>query len=447
MGANSVKPSELWKPFEPGREQPWSRRLAAHLFRRAGFGATLEEVVAAEKMHPAEVIESIFQSENPDFASRMQTLERQAKAVGSVERLPNIWLYRMVKTSTQLLEKATLFWHGHFATSAQKVDDVGLMIGQNHLLRQNAIGKFGPMVHAISRDPAMLTYLDSRENRKTRPNENYARELMELFCLGLGNYSETDIKQIARTFTGWEIKKNRFRFNPYQHDQGLKSFLGESGNFDGDQAVEIVLKQKSSTKFIAKKLINFFVTDLPVSDAVAQPIADHLSRNDFDIGKTLRLILGSCYFMDSVGNKIKSPIELGIGFLRCLEATGNFVSLSNRMRELGQLPFFPPNVKGWPGGRTWINSASLLGRVNMIGDLLRDEKTKWAHNDLRGLVTHYNAGSISEVVEFLETLFLAKPLTPASRKNLHSLSGKKLNNEVLTQVVYAFCALPEFQLG
>ena len=181
--------------------------MVAHLYRRGGFGGTYSELKNAETQSPGDVVDSMFATESSSFLKEIKTLERQIRSGGNVSSLPNFWLYRMAKSKSQLLEKTTLFWHGHFATSAEKVDDVGMMLDQNNLLRENALQKFMPLVLAISKDPAMLTYLDSKENRKTRPNENYSRELMELFCLGLGNYNEDDIKQIARAFTGWEIKK------------------------------------------------------------------------------------------------------------------------------------------------------------------------------------------------------------------------------------------------
>jgi len=423
--------------------------MAAHLYRRAGFGASYSELVNAETQSPAEVVDSLFATEPESFLKEMKTLEQQIRSGGNVGSLPNFWLYRMAKSNSQLLEKTTLFWHGHFATSAEKVDDVGMMLDQNNLLRENALQKFMPLVLAISKDPAMLTYLDSKENRKTRPNENYSRELMELFCLGLGNYSEDDIKQIARAFTGWEIKNDKFRFNKYQHDYGTKEFLGSTGEFNGEDAVEIVLKQKSSSEFIAKKLINYFVTDSPVDASIVRPIANLLSETNFDVGVTIKTILKSNFFYESIGKKIRSPIELGVGLLRTIEATGNFVQLSTKLEELGQRPFFPPNVKGWTGGRSWINSATLLSRVNMVGELLNDEKTKYSHQGLEGLTKHYSRQSPEQVLQFFEELLLARDLTPSAKKNLlQLLNNKKESSENrIRQTIYAIAALPEFQLA
>lgn len=440
---------KAWQPFQPTQKQPWSARLAAHLYRRAGFSANFQQLKQAESQGLAKTLAELFEPEQSELTVQMNQLKKQVRSGGNVQQLPNYWLYRMAKSNAQLLEKTTLFWHGHFATSAAKVDEVSMMLDQNDLLRKNALQKFGPMVHGISRDPAMLTYLDSKVNRKTRPNENYARELMELFCLGLGNYTEEDIKQVARTFTGWEIRNDKFRFNKYQHDYGVKKFLGSTGEFDGKQAVEIVLQQKSSTEFIAQKLINFFVTDLPVSAEFVAPLAGKLRKTDFDIGAAVKMILTSQFFFDSVGKKIRSPVELAIGFLRATESTGNFVKLSAQLRDLGQLPFFPPNVKGWPGGRTWINSATLLGRINLITDLLGDEKTKFASDDLTGWVRKYEMNSTDELLEFLELTLLAVEIPASTRKALAGILAdrKGSRNDRLRQTIIAIAALPEFQLS
>lgn len=445
-----MRADELWQPFQPTESQPWSVELAAHLYRRAGFAANWSQLEEAVHRGPAKTVESLFAEEDRSFASVMTTLKRQIRAAGSVEGLPNYWLYRMARTPVQLLEKMTLFWHGHFATSAAKVDEATLMLDQNDLLRNHALGKFESMVQAISRDPAMLIYLDSRENRKTRPNENYARELMELFCLGLGNYTEDDIKQVARTFTGWEIRNDRFRFNRYQHDSGVKSFLGHTGEFNGDQAVEIVLQQKAAPRFIARKLIQYFITDEPVDDGTVEPLARELSDSSFEIKRAVGMILRSRFFYASVGKKIRSPVELGVGFLRSLEATGNFVRLGNRLRDLGQLPFFPPNVKGWPGGRTWINSATLLGRMNLISELLEDQKTRLHHGSLVKWLKHYGKNTPEEICSFFESLLLAVTIPAESRQAIVDLLAdrRKGNQEQRVRAaMIAIASLPEFQLA
>ena len=261
-----IDDSPAWSEFIPSAETPWDLRAAAHLYRRAAFGATWDELNAAVQRTPAEVVDDLLDApQSSEYVAQMQTLAASALATGNVRQLSAWWAYRMLSTPASALEKTTLFWHGHFATSAEKVQDGELMLKQNELLRSFAFGDFAALLLEMSRDPAMLVYLDSATNRKAHPNENFAREIMELFCLGEGNYTETDIRELARCFTGWEIRRGEYRFNRYQHDTGRKSILGESGEFGGEDGVRIVLQQKSAPEFIVSKLIRYFVRDEPAA--------------------------------------------------------------------------------------------------------------------------------------------------------------------------------------
>ena len=262
MNLAKLSPQEAWQPYQPDASQPWTAEKAAHLLRRAGFGATQSQIAAAEKQGPQQAVDSLLTGgHGSQFDAEMASLGQTILGNGNPRRLPAWWLFRMIHSPDQLTEKMTLFWHGHFATSADKVDNAKIMLDQNRALRDLSLGKFESMVQFISRDPAMLIYLDSTDNRKTHPNENYARELLELFCLGLDNYTEKDIQQIARCFTGWQVRNGKFRFNKYQHDFGQKSFFGKTGEFDGDDAVKIVLEQPAAARFISTKLFAFFVAD------------------------------------------------------------------------------------------------------------------------------------------------------------------------------------------
>ncbi len=370
-------------------------------------------------------------------------------AAGGTQRHSAWWLYRMLHTPDQLSEKTTLFWHGHFATSADKVTDPAAMLNQHALLRRYALGSFEAMLRGISRDPAMLRYLDSVTNRKSHPNENFAREVMELFCLGLGHYTERDIQELARCFTGWEISRGKFRFNEYQHDYGDKTVLGQTGNFDGDQGVAIVLAQPAATRFIAGKLIRYFVCDAPsIPVPLVDALADQLRDHDFNCRHAIRTILGSQLFFSehAIGRKIRSPVELGIGLLRALEATTNMNSLATDLGQLGQAVFFPPNVKGWDGGRAWINSSTLLGRANMVRRLLGESRIGDA--GLAALAEEHGAGNSEELVDWLLELLVAVPVPSAARRPLLALarsSGQP--DEVAADVVHAISTLPEFQLS
>ena len=222
------------------------------------------------------------------------------------------------------------------------------MLTQNELLRSFAFGDFSKLLLEISRDPAMLVYLDSATNRKSHPNENYAREIMELFCLGEGNYTETDIRELARCFTGWEIRRDEFRFNRYQHDDGKKTIMNQTGEFGGEEGVKIVLEQKSAPEFIATKLVRFFVMDEPSPTVeLIAPLAKELRESGMTIQPVLRKILTSNLFYSphSVGRKVRSPVELAIGLLRSLEGTTNTFDLAEEMLTLGQGLLYPPSVR------------------------------------------------------------------------------------------------------
>src|SRR4051794_7271862 len=255
--------------------------MAAHLYRRAGFAANIRDLDVAVQIGPQEAVKRLLNAaqENSVFDDEMRKFAQVTLAANNQELLTSWWLHRMRHTPAPLLEKTTLFWHGHFATSAAKVRDPALMFRQNELLRQHALGNFGDLVRGIARDPAMLLYLDSATNRKVHPNENFSREVMELFCLGVGNYSEQDIQQLARCFTGWEIQHGEFKFNPYQHDYGNKTVLGQKGPFDGDEGLEVILRQPAAADFICAKLVQFFIADEPeIPGELIAPLAQRFRK-------------------------------------------------------------------------------------------------------------------------------------------------------------------------
>jgi uncharacterized protein (DUF1800 family) len=449
-----VDPAWAWEAWEPTAEQSWTRREAAHLYRRAGFAARSADLDRATTQSPAELVnELVFGSAgSPAAAGEIDELAQASLAAGNPRRLSAWWLYRMATSDRPLREKMTLFWHGHFATSAEKVADAKLMYGQNELLRRHALGNFGTLLHEISRDPAMLVYLDSATNRKAHPNENYAREIMELFALGEGAYREQDIRELARCFTGWEIRRGAYRFNRYQHDAGEKTILGQTGAFAGDDGVDIVLAQRAAPRFLVRKLIRYFVCDEPAAgDDLVEPLADQLRADGLELAPTIARILSSRLFFspESMGCKVRSPVELGVGLLRAFEGTTNFLELARRLAECGQELFYPPNVKGWDGGRTWINSSTLLARTNLIGELLSSDKTRFGGDSLETyLAAHAPAGG-EAVVDWLAELLLARPLPEPVRLQLQAQWEKAPadRGQSWRELVFSLCALPEMQLS
>ena len=296
------------------------------------------------------------------------------------------WLTRMATSPAQLREKLTFFWHGHFACRVRR-PDAALQL--NNTIRRLALGKFPDLLLAVSKEPAMLQFLNNQQNRRQHPNENFAREVMELFTLGRGHYSETDVKEAARAFTGWGYNaEGQFAFRERQHDDGPKTLLGRTGNFTGEQALAVILEQPACAEFITTKLYRFFVNDTP-DPAHIQPLAQAFFKSGYDISDLLERLFSADWFYAAanVGTRIKSPVELLAGMKRTLGLElANERPLIVFQKALGQTLFEPPNVAGWPGGRSWIDSSSLLYRLQLPSVLLRnaqfDVTLKQDDNDL-----------------------------------------------------------------
>ena len=315
----------------------------------------------------------------------LEAMAGQLAPSADLARIQAIWLYRMIFTPHPLRERMTLFWHNHFATSDAKVQNPLLMQRQNDLLRSQALGDFRALVSAIGKDPAMLIWLDSTINRKAKPNENYAREVMELFTLGRGHYTEKDIQEAARAFTGWFVVRDEFQEVPRQHDGGPKTVLGQTGNFDGDDIPGILLEQPACAEFICRKLFRHFVseTDTP-SDALIAPLAAAFRDSGYQIQEPVEMILRSNLFFDpSVRRRrVKRPVEFAVGTIRALEIVNPTVAtaaLAESCARMGQSLFAPPSVAGWDGGPGWINSTAMLARANLALGLLSGRRRRlWA---------------------------------------------------------------------
>ena len=443
---DAIEPDWAWQRFEPSDDHPWDRRSAAHLMRRAGFAASSEQLDRCLKTSPAELVKSLVHREEPaEFSAKMQQMMRTLVSGNEPRSLTAGWLYRMLYTPHPLLEKMTLFWHGHFATSGAKVQNAELMLDQHQLLRANALGSFAELTAAISRDPAMLIYLDSTTNRKSHPNENYARELMELFCLGVGNYNEHDIQEVARCFTGWEVNLGKFRFNRFQADNGSKNVFGQSGNITGEQAVQIVLSQAAAPRFIVSKLLRFLIADADFPERLVQPLADQMRSDNLRVERVLETILGSQLFFSDLarGCKVRSPVEMALGLLTALEGTANIGRLAEELAVLGQSLFFPPNVKGWVGGKSWLNSATLIGRANLVRQLVTNPEARFGGTTLNDYISRQDMGDPERGVDGLSELLLGLPAPADSRSRLIELSRQGVGWH---GIIHAISLLPEFHL-
>jgi len=349
---------------EPARISLLLRRagLAAspkdlHRYQHLGWEATLDEL-----LHPEFVDE--------DLDSLLTRLQGSLLDLQNLEDVQTWWLYRMVQTRRPLLEKLTLFWHGHFAVANYKVGNPQLMHQHIELLRAHALGRFDEMLLAVSKDPAMLIWLDGASNHRNAPNENYGRELLELYTLGIGNYDENDVFAAARAFTGWNLRNNEFFFDDNQHDAGDKSFLGQSGPFDGGDILNIVASDQATAQRVTTKLFTFFAYPNPEPEVLA-PLVDLYKSSSHNIGSIVEAILRSdAFYSDrSQFEHIKSPIEYVVGSVRTLGANVRERELVPVLRTLGQEILNPPNVAGWPGDQYWINSSTLLTRFNFAARL------------------------------------------------------------------------------
>jgi uncharacterized protein (DUF1800 family) len=345
----------------------------ALLLRRAGFAARPAELdhytalgwdaTLDELLHPERVEE--------DLDTLLTSLQGNLIDLQNLDDVQTWWLYRMVQTRRPLLEKLTLFWHGHFAVANYKVNNPFLMHQHIELLRENALGTFDTLLLGVSRDPAMLLWLDGASNHRNAPNENYGRELLELYTLGIGNYGEADVKAAARAFTGWNLRGGTdFFFDENQHDAGDKTFLGQSGNLDGTDILNVVVNHPASAHRLVSKLFAFFAYPNPEPD-VLDPLIDMYTTSGHDIRRVTEAILRSDAFVSerSRSEHVKSPVEYVVGSVRMLDATVRERDLVPALRLLGQEVLNPPNVAGWPGGTTWINPSTLLGRWNFAARL------------------------------------------------------------------------------
>jgi uncharacterized protein (DUF1800 family) len=382
---DQLDPVDAWQPWHPTPADPWGRKWAAHLYRRAAFGASREELLEAERLGLDGTLDLLFRG-RPQAEVLRQTLDDVGRVAAARDdlggRVRGWWLYGMLQGGHPLREKLTLFWHNHFATSIAKVQNPVLMVRQNGLLREHALGKFGPFLQAMSKDPAMLIWLDSNSNIKGKPNENYARELMELFSLGVGHYTEKDIREAARAFTGWHTDGEGFTFDSRMHDDGPKTVLGQTGNWNGDDVVRIVLEQPAAARFLVRKLYHAFVSDKAEPPGYfLEPLADAFRKSDYDITALMRTMLSSRHFFSAQAfrQRVKSPVEYVLGAVQAVyrryeEGEADYQPLPQQalvswLTAMGQLLFAPPNVKGWPGGRAWLNTATVLARDNFAGAL------------------------------------------------------------------------------
>ncbi|MFN4260147.1 MAG: DUF1800 family protein [Gemmataceae bacterium] len=463
--AEYIDPRWAWDEYRPTEQSPWDLKRVGHLYRRAAFGASWTELQAGLKLGPKQTITNLLRGEpgTEQFDQQTAPLAESITRANNGQQARAWWLYRMLYTPHPTREKLTLFWHNHFATSNAKVNNAGFMLRQYELLRKHALGNFRALLLAMSTDPAMLVWLDTNQSKKGKPNENYARELMELFSLGIGNYTEEDIREAARAFTGYEIVEGKPSFNASQHDDGVKTVLGQSGKWQADDIVRICLEQQSAPYFIVGKLYRFLISEAePPPPDLLEPLAEQFRKSDYDFNGVVERMLRSNLFFSAHAYRarIKAPVDFALGIVRGLEGRIGTTALAAALEELGQNVFYPPSVKGWDGGKTWLNGQTLLYRQNLALALTSTQDNRFGRRTDPAVIARQYAGSDDAAqVDFFLQLFLQGDVSAAARDNLlHYLEQARKQrvpiywteqdaaDQRLRTLCHLVLTLPEFQL-
>jgi uncharacterized protein (DUF1800 family) len=477
------QPDSSWAPFEPSDAAPWNRQRVVHLHRRAGFAATWNEIERDLADGPRRAVDRVLNSRSRvspklgdashedgspqassdggspprrtalrDFEAMARTIGDAAVASGNPNRLKAWWLYRMLFSPDPLGERLTLLWHNHFATSNRKVQDLALMREQNDLLRQYARAPFGELLRAVVRHPAMLLWLDADANRKGHPNENLARELMELFTLGIGHFTEVDVREAARALTGWAVVDGRFGFREARHDASAKTILGRTAVIDGDGLIELVLEHPATARRIADRICGLFFGEAALSDHDRHALALALRENDLNIGWAVETVLRSqLFFADTnIRSRIAGPVEWTVGTIRALECTDpppSTLLLAEWITRMGQDLFYPPNVGGWSEGRAWLDSRGVLARANFAAALV--DGRIWhpvQPPDLSRFVhRHRHTDDISEAVTWLAELLWGAVTNETVTQILHITKQNPPRH--LAMATALLLARPESQLS
>jgi uncharacterized protein (DUF1800 family) len=448
-----------------------------HFLNRAGFGVPLHGPAGDT---PIECIQQqsqikpihIVSIDEPAQATDAEMIRQKLKKNRSeLIELNTTWFNQLTDTQAVIREKMTFFWHDHFACRSRHAF---LAQQQINTIRQHALGTFGDLLMAVSKDPAILQFLNNQQNKKDSPNENFAREVMELFSLGRGHYTEDDIKNAARAFTGWAFNPNtgNFLVRERQHDNGVKTFRGKTGNFSGEDIIEQILADTQTANFITHKIVSFFVSET-VPAEILNALARQFYQSNYNIEKLITTVYTSDWFYDTkyIGNRIKSPVELIAGIQT---HTGgrfhNALNIAYLQKALGQVLLQPPNVSGWPHGKQWIDSASLTFRMSLPGMLLNNIDSSFQAKDdgdvnndtnkansaskmsfmvnLELLANRFTKDTTAATLDSIEAHLLASPATASTKKLIATLAGNSQHDlEFIKKACIGFMSVPEYQLS
>ena len=445
--------------------------LMAHLMRRAGVGATRDELEALAERPYAEVVEDLLYPERfpePDD----DLLHRYYPQMTSPDTTPHFagrWIYRMVNTQRPLEEKMALFWHHVFAAAWYKGEHMLSLCDQIQMFRDEGLGHLRTLLIALSRNPTMIDWLDNCENHKDAPNENYGRELLELFSMGIGNYDETDVKMAGRAFTGWTFKQPiplyphgqypaRFVYRPDDHDDSEKTFLGERGAFNGEDIVDIIVRQEATARFIARHLCNFFVADEPQvaawsvtpprDSAAIDALTEAFLESDGDLRVVMRALLNSDFFKEARSARVKCPAEFVAGVLKLSgtlsEPTPLMGTLQAAIGAMGQKLMDPPSVEGWHTGKEWLDGGTLMERVNFAVDQVRDPQSPGT----RAVAARLENGATLSAEALVDgCLEAAGPLDASAETRAALLAAAEDHDVGVARMLTLVVATPEYQFA
>lgn len=442
-------PGREWKRYEPSTRSPWDLERAAHLWRRAGFGATWEQLQQAVKAGPQRTIDRLLKGD-ADVAAFNRTYDGYAGGADAVAPLRAWWLRRMIETPHPLLEKLTLFWHDFFAVSAAGAPNGSLALRHVGLLRTGALGRFDALLAAVSRDPAALLSLGADASRKAMPNDRFARQLLDRYTVGAGNYSPKDVREVARAMTGRFVLRMRLRTIEREHDDGVKTVLGKRGKFTDRDAVRIAAEHPAAARNVVRRLYRWFIseTDRP-GDALIAPLAKSFAK-DLDIARLVETMLRSNLFFsaEALGRRIKRPVEYALGIVRGLEATVPTTRLAADLAALGESLYSPPTPNGWAGGRHWINRATLIGRSNLAAALLAAKGAYGGKLAPAAVAQRHGHTDAKAAGRFLGSLFASPGQGDDSFEKLWAAAPRGGGlAERLRKFAHTLVTQPEFQLA
>ena len=473
-----------------------NQRKLQHLCLRAGFGENISEINRCLSFPISKKAEQLFQdssnytelnlnkeleyttkkfrSDNSNEITKEEKRKLVKQSRQNIKDLNIKWIDKMTYDKAQLREKMTLFWHGHFAC---RTPIASFAQNQNNTLRKHALGKFGDLLMAVSKDPAMLQFLNNQQNKKFSPNENFAREVMELFTLGRGKYTEQDIKEAARAFTGWSFnKEGEFIFRRNTHDFNVKTFFGKTGNFTGEDIVNIILENKRTSEFITQKIYRYFVNEKLNRDIIDE-LSKQFYQSEYNIERLMENIFLSDWFYDreNIGAKIKSPIEFIVGMNRSFNVEyKNPMPLLSLQKVMGQMLFNPPNVAGWAGGKNWIDTSSLMYRLKlpenifkssnlefdfkedlseegeMYAEQSKNEKKKYklmsTKTDLVSYIKEFSKFDDEEILSNLSEYLIQSDLSKETKKTILSYSDNSSKENFIESLTLRLITLPEYQI-